>query len=797
MALSGSFYTNVGSHWRLQMEWTATQNITANTSTVTAKLYWMALDSSGRVSSSATKSGNIIISGETHSFSGAGLASLSANQKKLLSTFSKTIEHNSAGEGSFYLDGEFNLNVTLGGTSYGTISLTSKSYTLNTIPRKSTLSSSPNFTAGSDFTLTVARASASFTHVMYLDVKDSAGNWQNIKGFTLSSSQTSVNSSFTDSEKLAIFDALNGRASTDVKINLHTYSNGSSLGYNGYDGTVTAPNASTSPTTLDFNIGEEVYIAIARNDSEFTHTIRYYVGGTLIHTKTNIGYGYSWFPTESEINLMYSKVANVTEIEAKIEMDTFYQTEKVRSTYVKTGTARVTNAEPEFSSSVIYYADTNTLSQNVTGDATKIVQGVSTLRVQLPAVSKAVAKYGASIVNYICTVGGKQLTAPYSDQDINFDFGVIDAGVDQSVTIKAVDTRGNSVSIGRSITMIPYTKPTLNGSAKRKNGFDNATSLLANGVISPLNVDGVSKNSIKLVEYRYKKTSDSTSVSTWAVWLGFTATLSGSTYTTTAITLDLDKASSHMVEMRVTDQLSSHKVSMTVGQGVPILFIDALKKTVGIGKFASTALLDVAGTANFDGKVTANGGIDTNYININNLDDTNATRTNIGLRVGADTDRNIKIDSNEILANTNGVPSTLYFQNDGGRVTMFTNVDSYPDLSFENGYIINESMILASLQNGWTNYSGDNGGYTACRYWKDKNGVVHITGLVRYGTTASDTTLFTLPAGYRPRAQEMFHAYTATGGVCRIDVKANGDVTGSNMSSSFVSLAGITFKAEQ
>ena len=134
MALSDSFYTNVGSYWRLSLEWSATQSTSNNRSYVTAKLYWEDLGSNTGVSSSAPKTAGIQYNNGTFdTYSEAGMASLSPNQKKLIHSDSFTINHNSKGEGSFSLDGYFKANVTLSGTYYGTINLTQKSFSLNTI----------------------------------------------------------------------------------------------------------------------------------------------------------------------------------------------------------------------------------------------------------------------------------------------------------------------------------------------------------------------------------------------------------------------------------------------------------------------------------------------------------------------------------------------------------------------------------------------------------------------------------------------------------------------------------------
>ncbi|MBO0959568.1 hypothetical protein J1P26_07450 [Neobacillus sp. MM2021_6] len=57
--------------------------------------------------------------------------------------------------------------------------------------------------------------------------------------------------------------------------------------------------------------------------------------------------------------------------------------------------------------------------------------------------------------------------------------------------------------------------------------------------------------------------------------------------------------------------------------------------------------------------------------------------------------------------------------------------------------------IDASLQNGWQNAYGDQ----KARYWKDVFGMVHVNGRIKLGTRTDGTTVFTLPAGYRPKDQ--------------------------------------------
>lgn len=679
MALSGSFYTNVNKHWRLQLEWSASQNVSKNTSTVTAKLYWISLDSYGVINSSVSKDGYITIDGTKYTFSGSGLAKLSGNQKKLLKTASKTITHDSDGTKSFSLDGSFSPEVTLGSTWYGTVDLTAHTYSLNTIPRKSTLSTSASFTAGSDYTITVSRASSSFTHRAYIDVQDNSGNWQNIKKVDFSSSQTSRNSSFTTDEKTAIFKYLNGRSSMPTRINLRTYSGGDDLGINTYSGTVSVPKASTATITNPANVSEasgqgastvfidqSISISLTRYDSEFTHTLEFKDGnsGTVVHKVTGVGTSYTWTPTQDEKDALYSKIPNDIEFDGQLDVTTYYNGVLVRNSTNKDINYRVRNSNPVFSATVINYEDTNTSTLAVTGDSSKIIQKLSPIKVTLPQSSKAVAQNKASMIQYIAVLGEQEVTANYSDGDVTFTFNPLDAKVDQTVTIKAIDSRGFQSQISRSITMVPYSSPVVNGTAKRKNGFDNDTSILATGSISALMINGTQKNTLKSVKYHYRKTAEPATVSTWANWSTLTATLSGTTYTTTVTHLDLDYTSSFYLEFQVTDAFQTKTYQMTVSQGKPIMFMDAIKRTIGMGKFSTDYLLDVGGNANFDGILNVKGQYSIlNGLDLNNFDLKNVAKGIFNV-LSVTTDANIS--GNVTVGGYVELPTNFYHSSGGG-----------------------------------------------------------------------------------------------------------------------------------
>jgi hypothetical protein len=108
-----------------------------------------------------------------------------------------------------------------------------------------------------------------------------------------------------------------------------------------------------------------------------------------------------------------------------------------------------------------------------------------------------------------------------------------------------------------------------------------------------------------------------------------------------------------------------------------------------------------------------------------------------------------------------------------------------------NGTIVQEDWIPASLTSGWVNY-GD--GYNPAGYFLDKNGVVHLRGLVKSGRIRE--SIFNLPPGYRPQNRELL-TVTSADVACRCDILITGEVFPVSGSNSFYSLDGITFRAKQ
>jgi hypothetical protein len=109
------------------------------------------------------------------------------------------------------------------------------------------------------------------------------------------------------------------------------------------------------------------------------------------------------------------------------------------------------------------------------------------------------------------------------------------------------------------------------------------------------------------------------------------------------------------------------------------------------------------------------------------------------------------------------------------------------------GYIQQEEWKAAAFESKWVNW-GDS--YNPAGYFKDSLGIVHLRGLVKSGEVGGNATIFTLPAGYRPKKRELRIVCTNADTSGRVDIETNGRVIPQgNINSVWVSLDGITFRA--
>ncbi len=162
MALSGTISGSILSgNYTLRIAWSATQNISANTSTITARLYLV--QAANWSLSINTRSNTCSIAGVATAFTSPKISN-NGGSTTLLGTVSRTVNHADNGTRNVAISATFNINATISGTKYNSITA-SATVTLDTIPRVSSFSlSASTVVLGNAITISIARQSSSFTH---------------------------------------------------------------------------------------------------------------------------------------------------------------------------------------------------------------------------------------------------------------------------------------------------------------------------------------------------------------------------------------------------------------------------------------------------------------------------------------------------------------------------------------------------------------------------------------------------------------------------------------------------------
>ena len=158
MASGGSFSNSIVSgHYKLKVDWSQAQDVSANTSTVTCKMYLINDWSLGI----GSRANTCTVGGTAKSFTSPAI---SGTDTHALGTVSQSVSHSSDGTKSIMISAVFKIQATLSGTYYEQIAA-GATVTLNTIPRASSVSGKAAV-MGQESTVTVTRASSSFTHTL-------------------------------------------------------------------------------------------------------------------------------------------------------------------------------------------------------------------------------------------------------------------------------------------------------------------------------------------------------------------------------------------------------------------------------------------------------------------------------------------------------------------------------------------------------------------------------------------------------------------------------------------------------
>lgn len=144
-------------------------------------------------------------------------------------------------------------------------------------------------------------------------------------------------------------------------------------------------------------------------------------------------------------------------------------------------TMTIVNANPSFSSSQLTYQDTNSAVTAITGNNQLIVRNQSDLQITF---TSANGQKSASISKYQIIWNG--ITSETSNAG-SYDLGKINSSQNLNLQVVAIDSRGNSTTISKTVTILDWIFPIINATVSRVNNYENQTKLTAKVQISSIN----------------------------------------------------------------------------------------------------------------------------------------------------------------------------------------------------------------------------------------------------------------------------------------------------------------------
>lgn len=309
----------------------------------------------------------------------------------------------------------------------------------------------------------------------------------------------------------------------------------------------------------------KITMSVTVYNTSYTHTLVIKNGSTTVLTITGLSLssGSNTITlTAAQRSTVLAAMSALKSFTGTFTLTTYSGTTQIGTASSKTATVQTTSANSAPTFTAFTFEDSNTTAVGVTGNNQILIQNISTLKLTLTA---ATAKNGATISSYSVVAGSK--TASGTTTTITV--GTIPDSGTVPVIVTAIDSRGYTTAVTVNITVLEYEGINITEyTMRRVNEVEDTTQVTIGGDITPVTIDGVNKNSLRYLYYRYRKTSDSAYNSYKDITSSTEYDDSGFNFESDEW-LSLDADYSYYVQFLVTDKLTSDTVTITVPQGTP------------------------------------------------------------------------------------------------------------------------------------------------------------------------------------------------------------------------------------
>ena len=591
MAISGSKYTAFARH-RLVLEWRASQNIAGNYSDVSIWLYLQSMDAYGAISASAVGQAQVTANGLRQTENAT--SQLNAYQKKLLLAKVWRVNHDADGNKSFTITGSYFVNVTFAGVYYGTITIPAFAVYLDRIPRKSSLNPVPDLNIPNKLSVSITRQSSSFTHNLSVWVANRTNpTLTNDSHWVWLNDITNVGTSGTFTFSVANFTEMFKRMGTNTewvgKVKLWTNGLNESEPSQQRTFRIKPPmNAQASGGNLKVKVGEKITVNLSnfQSDANFNYTGVFDYRGVSIPVATNVhANSMTLTLTQANVDSILKESPDDAGTWGQVRVTSYYNGVQYRTPWMgqhivctipKEDYLPVINGTPT-------YADLSTEATNVTGSNQVALQSKSNIRVTIPA-NFATGQGFSTIKTVQASLGGATKTANYDASGFNIDIGAPNEGTASTLVVTVLDSRGFSTSWTKTVQVYPYTNPDVAYTIARRNNFEVDTELAVSSSWAPVTIGGVNKNAITAVTYATKRAG----TDTWGSETPVTFSTDGAKVIVPTTVVKIPNEYSWNFRLTIKDKFGSFSREANIPAGKPIMFIDAIRESVGFGNLTGT-----------------------------------------------------------------------------------------------------------------------------------------------------------------------------------------------------------------
>lgn len=347
-------------------------------------------------------------------------------------------------------------------------------------------------------------------------------------------------------------------------------------------------NAQASGGKLKVKVGEKITVNLSnfQSDANFKYTGVFDYRSVLIPVATNVHANTMTFTlTQEHVNKILQASPDNAGTWGQIKVTSYYNGVQYRTpwtgqhidcTIPKEDYLPVINGTPT-------YADLSTEATNVTGSNQVALQSKSNIRVTIPA-NFATGQGYATIKTVQASLGGATKTANYDASGFNIDIGAPNEGTASTLVVTVLDSRGFSTSWTKTVQVYPYTNPDVAYTIARRTNFEVDTELTVSSSWAPVTIGGVNKNAVTAVTYATKRAG----TDTWGSETPVTFSTDGTKVIVPTTVVQIPNESSWNFRLTIKDKFGSFSREEKIPAGKPIMFIDAVRESVGFGNLTGT-----------------------------------------------------------------------------------------------------------------------------------------------------------------------------------------------------------------